>query len=74
MWQADEEAGTEARFRLHYAASVGHRRHEAAERCGADVLVIGSTRRGLLGRALTTDEARAAPNGAPCAVAIAATG
>jgi nucleotide-binding universal stress UspA family protein len=72
--KAADEAGIEARFRVHYAAGVGRGLHEVAEARGADLLVIGSTRRGLLGRVLTTDDTRAALNGAPCAVAIAPAG
>ena len=41
---------------------------------GADLLVVGSSRRGLMGRVLMGDDARAALNGAPCAIAIAPTG
>ena len=48
--------------------------HELAESEGADLLVLGSSRRGLLGRVLLGDHTRAALNGAPCAVAIAPTG
>jgi nucleotide-binding universal stress UspA family protein len=53
---------------------VGRGLHELAEVAGADLLVIGSSRRGLLGRVLIRDDTRAALNGAPCAVAIAPTG
>ncbi len=45
--------------------------HELAEVPGADLLVIGSSRSGLLGRALIGDDTRAALNSARCAVAIA---
>jgi nucleotide-binding universal stress UspA family protein len=45
--------------------------HELAELTDADLLVIGSSRRGLLGRALIGGDTRAALNGASCAVAIA---
>jgi nucleotide-binding universal stress UspA family protein len=40
----------------------------------ADLLVVGSSRRGLLGRVLIGDDTRAALNGAPCAIAIAPAG
>jgi nucleotide-binding universal stress UspA family protein len=36
--------------------------------------VVGSTRRGLYGRARLTDDTRAALNGAPCAIAVAPAG
>src|ERR1019366_8905934 len=48
--------------------------HELCEVIGADLLVVGSSRRGLMGRVLMGDDARAALNGAPCAIAIAPTG
>jgi nucleotide-binding universal stress UspA family protein len=72
--QALENAGVEARLRWHGAPSVGRGLHELAEASGADLLVIGSSRRGLLGRVLIGDDTRAALNGAPCAVAIAPAG
>jgi nucleotide-binding universal stress UspA family protein len=53
---------------------VGRGLHELAEREGADLLVVGSTRRGLLGRAMLGDDTSHALNGAPCAVAIAPVG
>jgi len=53
---------------------VGRGLHLLAERLGADLLVVGSTRHGLLGRVLMGDDTRAALNGAPCAVAIASRG
>lgn len=48
--------------------------HELAERLTADLLVVGSSRHALLGRALIGDDARASLDGAPCAVAIAPRG
>jgi nucleotide-binding universal stress UspA family protein len=54
--------------------SVGRGLHELAEANGADLLVIGSTRHGLLGRVLVGDDTRHALNGAPCAVAVAPAG
>ena len=71
---ARQEAGIDAQLRLHGASSVGRGLHELAEQSGADLLVIGSSRRGLLGRVLIGDDTRAALNGAPCAVAIAPAG
>ena len=69
-----EETGVEAQLRWHGSPSVGRGLHELAELTGADLLVIGSSRRGLLGRILIGDDTRAALNGAPCAVAIAPAG
>lgn len=54
--------------------SVGRGLHEAAERRAADLLVVGSCHRGLVGRVLIGDDTSGALNGAPCAVAIAPLG
>ncbi len=56
------------------ALSPGRGLHEQAEEQGADLLVVGSTTRGPLGRAMLGDDTRAALNGSPCAVAIASAG
>ena len=48
--------------------------HELAESLGSDLLVVGSSVRGLLGRVLVGDDTRAALDGAPCAVAVAPVG
>ena len=56
------------------AESVGRGLHELVETLNADLLVLGSTRRGFLGRVLIGDDTRAALNGASCAVAIAPAG
>ena len=53
---------------------VGRGLHLLAERLSADLLVVGSTRHGVLGRVLLGGETRAALSGAPCAVAIASRG
>jgi nucleotide-binding universal stress UspA family protein len=55
------------------SSSVGRGLHELAERHRADLLVVGSTTRGPIGRALVGDDTRDALNGAPCAVAVAPT-
>ncbi len=57
-----------------YESSVSRGLHQLAEQGGADLLVIGSCRRGLLGRVLVGNDTIAALNGAPCAVAIAPAG
>jgi nucleotide-binding universal stress UspA family protein len=56
------------------AASPARGLHEEAERRCADLIVVGSSSRGTLGRVLLRDDARASLNGAPCAVAVAARG
>jgi nucleotide-binding universal stress UspA family protein len=67
-------AGLPAAARWRGAASVGRGLHELAEALEADVLVVGMSRHGLLGRALLTDNTLAAVNRAPCAVAVAPAG
>jgi nucleotide-binding universal stress UspA family protein len=68
------ETEVQAHMRWREAPSVGRGLHELCEVIGADLLVVGSSRRGLLGRVLIGDDTRAALNGAPCAIAIAPTG
>jgi len=50
---------------------VGHGLHDAARARDADLIVVGSSGRGLVGRILAGDEVIATLRGAPCAVAIA---
>jgi nucleotide-binding universal stress UspA family protein len=69
-----EESRVPAHLRVHEARSVGRGLHDVCEVIGADLLVVGSSRRGLLGRVLLGDDTRAALNGAPCAIAIAPAG
>jgi nucleotide-binding universal stress UspA family protein len=65
------ETGIEAQLRWYGSSSVGRGLHELCEVLGADLLVVGSSRRGLLGRVLIADDTSAALNGAPCPIAIA---
>ena len=67
-------AGVDAEIASVVAASPGAGLHQHVEELGADLLVVGSCSRGTLGRAMVGDATRAALNGAPCAVAIAARG
>lgn len=69
-----DRAGIDARLRWRGSPSVGRELHELAEATAADLLVIGSSRRGLFGRVVLGDDTRASLNGAPCAVAIAPAG
>lgn len=69
-----DDAGIQADLRCEESSSVGRGLHVLAEAAGADLLVVGSSRRGLLGRVLLGDDACAALNGAPCAVAVAPAG
>jgi len=72
--QAREQGGIDAEIACVGARSVGRGLHELAELDGADLLVLGSCRRSLIGRVLIGNDTRAALNGAPCAVAIAPAG
>jgi nucleotide-binding universal stress UspA family protein len=65
------ETGVEADLRWYRSSSVGRGLHELCEVIGADLLVVGSSRRGLLGRVLIGDDTSAALSGARCAIAIA---
>ena len=71
---AQAEGGVEAERAIIGAPSVGQGLHELAEHRQADLLVMGSCRRGLIGRVFVTDDTQAALNGAPCAVAVAPAG
>ncbi len=53
---------------------MGRGLHEVAEQLGADVLVVGMSRKGAVGRVLLGDNARSSLKGAPCAVAMAPAG
>jgi nucleotide-binding universal stress UspA family protein len=68
---AASEAEAAAEPRWHGASTVGRGLHELAEESGADLLVVGSSRRSLVGRVFVGDDARASLNGAPCAIAVA---
>jgi nucleotide-binding universal stress UspA family protein len=68
------ESGVDAELYTVGSASVGRGLHELAEAEGADLLVVGSSRRGLVGRVMLGDDTNGALNGAPCAVAIAPAG
>jgi nucleotide-binding universal stress UspA family protein len=68
------EAGVEAELAGVVALSPGRGLHQRAEEQGADLIVVGSCRHGVVGRVMLGDDARSALNGSPCAVAIAARG
>ncbi len=68
------EAGVPTKTASVCESSVGRGLHELAEEGDADLLVIGSCRRGLLGRVFLGNDTVSALNGAPCAVAIAPSG
>ena len=54
--------------------SVGHGLHDAAVERGADLIVVGSSHCGLLGRIFAGDDVAATLRSAPCAVAVAPRG
>ena len=66
-----DDARVEAHLRWHASGSVGRGLHEICELIGADLLTVGSSRPGLLGRVLLGNDTQAALDGAPCAIAIA---
>jgi nucleotide-binding universal stress UspA family protein len=69
--EARARARVSAQLRYVESSRTGRGLHELADALGADLLVVGSSRTGLLGRALLGDDTRDALNGAPCPVAIA---
>jgi nucleotide-binding universal stress UspA family protein len=69
-----DAAGVDAELLSIVAMGAGRGLHEQAEEREADLLVVGSCSHGTFGRAMLGDDTRAALNGAPCAVAIAARG
>ncbi len=66
-----EATGTPVSVRHILATSTGRGLHELAEEEGADLLVVGSTRHGVLGRVMIGDRTSESINGAPCAIAVA---
>jgi nucleotide-binding universal stress UspA family protein len=71
---ARDEAGVRAELRWSACTSPGRGLHELAESLRSDLLVVGSSGRGLLGRVMVGDDTRAALDGAPCPVAVAPAG
>ena len=71
--KVQDDAGVEAHLRWRVSGSVGRGLHELCELIGTDLLAVGSSQRGLLGRVLLGDDAQAALDCAPCAIAIAPT-
>ena len=75
LLQGEQAAsGVTAQLVSFVSLTPGRGLHDLAEEQQADLLVVGSSSRGLLGRALLKDDTRASLNGAPCAVAIASHG
>lgn len=67
-----ERAGVQAELVSVVSSSPGKGLHQQAEERQADLIVVGSCSRGAFGRAMLGDDTRAALNGSPCAVAVAA--
>ena len=72
--EARAAAGVTARLESVVALSPSRGLHEQAELQAADLIVVGSCRRGVIGRIFVGDDARGALSGARCAVAVAALG
>jgi len=68
------ETGVSAELVSVVGQSPGRGLHERAEEQDADLIVVGSCKRGVLGRVMVGDDASAALNGSPSAVAIATAG
>jgi nucleotide-binding universal stress UspA family protein len=68
---SDTLTGGSAQTEVIMAASVAHGLLEAAERRHADLIVVGSSRRGALGRVMAGDDARAMVRIADRPVAVA---
>lgn len=66
-----EATGIMAELTGMFSASVGSGLHRLAHDCRADLLVVGSSSRGLIGRVLAGDDARGTVVGASCVVAVA---
>ena len=68
---ARHEAGVEAELDVVAGTSPARALQELAAERGADLLVVGSSHRGKLGRVLAGDVGRGLLHGAPCPVAVA---
>lgn len=69
-----EAAGGEAELGEIGGTSVAMGLHRYAEEHNADLLVVGSSHRGFVGRMLAGDDARSSLQCAPCAVAVSPPG
>jgi nucleotide-binding universal stress UspA family protein len=75
LLQSEREAvGGEAEIAHAGGTSVAVGLHRFAEEHNSDLLVIGASRRGFVGRVLAGDDARSSLQGAPCAVAVSPSG
>lgn len=69
-----ERFGDQVELRPVAATSGAHALHELAESSGADLIVVGSTARGPVGRAFVGTTAERLLHGGPCCVAVAPRG
>jgi nucleotide-binding universal stress UspA family protein len=74
LTSARHDHGLNCRTMVRLDSSPGRGLHKLAEHEQADLLVLGSSHRGGVGRVVLGDDTLAALNGAPCAVAIAPRG
>lgn len=72
--RARQQSGIDAELEALAARSAARGLHTAAKDTAADLIVVGSSRRGPVGRVLLGDDANSVLRGAPCAVAIAPAG
>jgi nucleotide-binding universal stress UspA family protein len=61
----------DARLSRVVATSIGAGLEQAAEHCGADLIVVGSSRRHGIARVVSGDDVRSVMHQTPCAVAVA---
>ena len=66
--------GLETEVRPVATSSPAHGLHDLAEELGADLIVVGSSHRGALGRVLPGSTTQQVLHGSPCAVAVAPAG
>lgn len=72
--RAEGAIDVEAELIPFVSSSPGRGLHTLAEQRSADLIVVGSCGRGLMGRVMLGDDTKGALNGASCAVAVAAKG
>jgi nucleotide-binding universal stress UspA family protein len=68
------ETGLDAEVQVIHGGSPARALHRVAETSSADLIVVGSTRHGALGRVFIGDRAAATLHGSPCPVAVAPRG
>ncbi|HZE04892.1 MAG TPA: universal stress protein [Solirubrobacteraceae bacterium] len=70
----EDRGGVRVETGCAFAASAARGLHFMARRAGADLIVIGASRRGALGRILLGDDTRAVLRRSPCTVAVVPAG